>query len=57
MDAGCHLLLGFSSAFLAACGSFVQMKHGLAVGDRVQGEYLPVADAQTEPAEFYKVSK
>jgi hypothetical protein len=57
MDAGCHLLLGFSSAFLAACGSFVQMKHGLAVGDRVQGEYLPVADAQTEPAEFYKVGK
>jgi hypothetical protein len=48
---------GEERIFTVGIGPSVQMKHGLAVGDQVQGECLPVADPQSEPAEFYKVSK
>jgi hypothetical protein len=48
---------GEERIFTVGIGPSVQMKHGLSVGDQVQGECLPVAEPQSEPAEFYKVSK
>ena len=44
-------------SFTLGIGETAQAKHGFRVGDQVQGECLPVATPQTEPAEFYKVSK
>ena len=38
-------------------GKVAQAKHEFRMGDEVQGECLPVADARKEPVEFYKVSK
>jgi hypothetical protein len=48
---------GEERIFTVSIGPSVQMKHGLVVGDQVQGECLPTAEPQSEPAEFYKVSK
>jgi hypothetical protein len=48
---------GEERIFTVGIGPSVQMRHGLAVGDQVQGECLPVTEPQSEPAEFYKVSK
>ena len=48
---------GEERLFTVGVGPSVQMKHGLVVGDQVQGECLPVAEPASEPAEFYKVSK
>ena len=43
--------------FLIGIGKVVQAKHEFQAGDLAEGECLPVADSQVEPAEFYKASK
>jgi hypothetical protein len=42
---------------LVAVGEAAHAQHQFRAGDRVSGEGVPVADARSEVAEFYKVSK
>ena len=43
--------------FTVGIGPSVQAKVGFQVGDVVQGDCLPVTEPNSEPAEFFKVSK
>ena len=49
-------LAGTSGEFVIALGKAAYQKHGLRIGDRVEGRGLPVADRRLETAELYKVS-
>jgi len=42
--------------FTVAIGKGAQLKHAFRVGDRVQGQSVPVADPRMEPAEVYRTS-
>jgi hypothetical protein len=48
---------GTSRAFLVAIGPAAHAKHQFRAGDRVRGLAHPVADRESELAEFYKASK
>ena len=48
---------GQAREFLVGIGKGAQAKHEFQTGDLVEGESLPVADSQIEPAEFYRASK
>jgi hypothetical protein len=43
--------------FTVGIGKGAHAKHSFRAGDEVSGEACPVADAQLEPAEFYRASK
>ena len=47
---------GTEREFTVGIGKAAQAKHAFHVGDEVAGAAVPVADSQSEPVEFYKVS-
>ena len=47
---------GEEREFTVGIGKAAQAKYAFHVGDEVAGAAMPVADAQLEPVEFYKVS-
>ena len=48
---------GRQSTFSVGVGKAAHVKHQLKVNDTISGECLPVPDTDTEPVEYYKVSK
>jgi hypothetical protein len=47
---------GEAREFLVGIGKAAQAKHGLRVGDVVEGASVAVSDPRTEPVDFYKTS-
>jgi hypothetical protein len=67
-DEASHTYLGYAitldgeideqnTTFSIGIGKAAQAKHQFKVNDIISGECVPVPDTDTEPTEYYKVSK